>query len=95
MQQALYACGRPAPRYADQQAALGAPVDRADARRGDLVVWLHPGEAPWRCHSAFLLDGREVLHATGRHGRVVIEPLAEAEARYAAEGFSAPVFRRL
>lgn len=95
VQQALYACGRPAPRYADQQAALGAPVDRADARRGDLVVWLHPGEAPWRGHSAFLLDGREVLHATGRHGRVIIEPLAEAEARYAAEGFSAPVFRRL
>jgi cell wall-associated NlpC family hydrolase len=95
VQQALYACGRPAPRYADQQAALGAPVDRADARRGDLVVWLHPGEAPWRGHSAFLLDGREVLHATGRHGRVVIHRGAAAAPRYAAEGFSAPVFRRL
>ena len=95
VQQALYACGRPAPRYPDQQAELGEPVDRAAARRGDLVVWLHPGEAPWNGHSAFLMDGRQVLHATAWHGKVVVEPLSEAEARYAAEGFSAPLFRRL
>jgi cell wall-associated NlpC family hydrolase len=95
VQQALYACGRPAPRYADQQAELGEPVSRADARRGDLVVWLHAGEGPWNGHSAFLLEGGRVLHATGRHGAVVVEPLAEAEARYAADGFSPPLFRRL
>lgn len=95
VQQALYACGRPAPRYADQQAELGESVDRADARRGDLVIWLHAGEGPWNGHSAFLIDGERVLHASGAHGAVVVEALAEAEARYAADGFSAPLFRRL
>ncbi|SFS89784.1 C40 family peptidase [Brevundimonas viscosa] len=95
VQQALYACGRAAPRYADQQAELGEAVDRDDAHRGDLVVWLHPGAGPWNGHSAFLLDGRRVLHASGAHGAVVVEPLAEAEARYAADGFSPPRFRRL
>jgi cell wall-associated NlpC family hydrolase len=95
VQQALYACGRAAPRYADQQAELGHAVTRADARRGDLIVWPHPGIGPWNGHSAFLLDGERVLHATGHHGAVVIEPLAEAEARYAADGFGPPLFRRL
>lgn len=95
VQQALYACGRAAPRYSDQQAELGRAVSRAEARRGDLVVWPHPGMGPWNGHSAFLLDGGCVLHATGHHGAVVIEALAEAEARYAADGFQAPVFRRL
>ncbi|GAA0630180.1 NlpC/P60 family protein [Brevundimonas kwangchunensis] len=95
VQQALYACGRAGPRYADEQAELGRAVSRADARRGDLVVWLHPGQGPWNGHSAFLLDGDRVLHATGHHGAVAVEPLAEALARYAADGFEAPVFRRL
>ena len=95
VQQALYACGRAAPRYPDQQAELGAAVARAHARRGDLVVWLHDDLGPWNGHSAILLDADRVLHATGHHGAVVIEPLAEAEARYAADGFIAPVFRRL
>ncbi len=95
VQQALYACGRAAPRYSDQQAALGRGVSRAEARRGDLVVWPHPGMGPWNGHSAFMLDDGRVLHATGHHGAVVVEGLAEAEARYAADGFQAPVFRRL
>jgi hypothetical protein len=94
VQQALYACGRAAPRYADQQAELGRAVDRSEARRGDLVVWLKPGLGPWNGHSAFLLEDGRVLHATGHHGAVVVEPLAQAEARYAADGFQAPVFRR-
>ena len=95
VQQALYACGRAAPRYADQQAELGRAVAREDARRGDLVVWPHADLGPWNGHSAFLLDDGRVLHATGHHGAVVIEALAEAEARYAADGFEGPVFRRL
>lgn len=95
IQQALYACGRAAPRYADQQAELGHGVDAASARRGDLVIWLKSDETPWRGHSAFLLDTGNVLHATGQHGAVVIEPLAEATARYAADGFVAPIYRRL
>lgn len=95
VQQALYACGRAAPRYPDQQAELGADVARADIRRGDLVIWPHDDMGPWNGHSAILIDADRVLHATGHHGAVVIEPLAEAEARYAADGFKAPVFRRL
>lgn len=95
VQQALYACGHAAPRYPDQQVDLGAAVARAQARRGDLVIWLHDDMGPWNGHSAILLDADRVLHATGHHGAVVIEALAEAEARYAAEGFKAPVFRRL
>ena len=95
VQQALYACGRAAPRYADQQAELGRGVPADEARRGDLVIWLKADEGPWRGHSAFLLDGGRVLHATGRHGAVVVEALSEALTRYAADGFEVPVFRRL
>ena len=96
VQQALYACGLAGPRHADQQAELGEAVTRADLRRGDLVVWLcGPGDHSWTGHSALALDGETLIHATGHHGAVVTEPLAEAEARYAADGFQAPVFRRL
>ena len=96
IQQALYACGLAGPRYADQQAQLGQAVGRADARRGDLVVWLaEPGDHSWTGHSAFMLDSDRVIHATGHHGAVVIESFAEADARYRADGFDAPVFRRL
>jgi cell wall-associated NlpC family hydrolase len=96
VQQALYACGRAGPRHADQQAGLGHAVDREQARRGDLVVWLvEPGDHSWTGHSAFMVDADRVIHATGHHGAVVIETFAEAEARYRADGFHAPVFRRL
>jgi cell wall-associated NlpC family hydrolase len=96
IQQALYACGLAGPRYADQQAELGHAVDRKDARRGDLVIWLSPpGDHSWTGHSAFMLDADQVLHATGHHGAVVIESFAEADARYRADGLHAPVFRRL
>lgn len=95
VQQALYACGRAVPRYPDQQARLGRSVDREHLQRGDLVVWLHSGEAPWHGHSALLLNRSSVLHASGRHGAVVVEPLAQVEARYLAEGFLPAQFRRL
>ena len=96
VQQALYACGLPGPRHSDLQAELGHAVDRADLRRGDLVVWLSaPGEQRWTGHSALALDGERVIHATGHHGAVVVEGLAEADARYRADDFAAPVFRRL
>ncbi len=96
IQQALYACGLAGPRHADQQAELGDAVDRADARRGDVVVWLaRSGDHSWTGHSAFMLDADRVIHATGHHGAVVIESFAEADARYRADGFHAPVFRRL
>ncbi|HYD26900.1 NlpC/P60 family protein [Brevundimonas sp.] len=96
VQQALYACGLAGPRYSDQQAELGRAVAREEARRGDLVVWLaEPGDHSWTGHSAFMLDADRVLHATGHHGAVVIETFAEADARYRADGFHVPVFRRL
>lgn len=96
VQQALYACGLSGPRFADQQASLGQGVGRNEARRGDLVVWPHAtGDQAWTGHSALMLDAQRVIHATGHHGSVVIEDLAEAEARYRADGFEAPLFRRL
>jgi hypothetical protein len=95
VQQALYACGRAAPRYADQQAELGAPVPLSEARRGDLVVWLSPGEGPWNGHAALMLDPDRVLHATGHHGAVVIEAFAEADARHRGPDGAEPVIRRL
>ena len=96
VQQALYACGRAGPRHADQQAELGRGVSRTETVRGDLVVWLHGAGGPgWTGHSAFMLDGDRVVHASGDRGGVVIEGFAEADARYRAEGFGAPVFRRL
>jgi len=96
VQQCLYACGLAGPRYADQQAELGDSIARDQLRRGDLVIWLHStGGDNWTGHSALALDAANIIHATGHHGAVVIEPLVEAEARYAADGFEAPVFRRL
>ncbi len=95
VQQALYACGLAAPRRSDEQATLGEAVSRDQARRGDIVVWLHPGYHSWTGHSAFMVDETRVIHATGFHGAVVIEDYAEADARYLADGFEAAVFRRL
>jgi len=95
VQQALYACGRAAPRYADQQAELGVAVPVAEAQRGDLIVWLKPDLAPWNGHSGLMLDGDHVLHATGHHGAVVIEALAEANARHRGIDGMDPVIRRL
>lgn len=96
VQQALYACGLAGPRYADQQAELGRGVSRAEAARGDLVIWLHgTGGAGWTGHSGFILDADRVLHASSDRGGVVIETFAEVDACYRADGFDAPVFRRL
>ena len=48
VQQSLYACGRSCPRDADQQAALGREIGRAELARGDLVCW--------RGHIGLMLD---------------------------------------
>ena len=95
VQQALYACGRAAPRYADQLAELGRVVAAGQAQRGDLVIWLDPGAGPWNGHAGFILDGDRVLHAVGRLGGVAIEPFAEADARHRVAGSAGPVIRRL
>ena len=95
VQQALYACGRAAPRYADQQAELGVGVPVADAQRGDLVIWLSEDLAPWNGHAGIMLGPDRVLHATGHHGQVVIEAFAEANARHRGTDGADPVIRRL
>ncbi|HEX8470823.1 MAG TPA: NlpC/P60 family protein [Brevundimonas sp.] len=96
VQQALYACGLAGPRRSDEQAELGVAVTRSELQRGDLVIWLHADTGQsWTGHSALALDAEHLIHATGHAGRVVVEDLAEAEARYVADGFSPPVFRRL
>ena len=89
VQQALYACGRAAPRDSDQQAALGRPVDPdAGLERGDLVFW--------RGHVAMMLDGATLIHANAFHMAVTAEPLAEAVGRIAEGGGGSPTgFRRL
>jgi len=42
-----------------------------------------------------MVDADQVIHATGARGGVVIETLAEVEARLTGEGFASAVFRRL
>ena len=42
-----------------------------------------------------MIDGERLIHSTGSRGGVVIETLAEVEARFVADGFAPAVFRRL
>lgn len=95
VQQALLACGLPGPRRSDEQAGLGRAVTRAEVARGDLVIWLSAAEGDWTGHSALMVDAERVIHATGARGGVVIETLAEVEARLSADGFAAAIFRRV
>lgn len=100
VQQALLACGLPGPRRSDGQAELGRAVDANGLKRGDIVVWRAPNQDAghdhdWTGHSALMVDGERLIHATGSKGGVVIETLAEVEARLIAEGFASAIFRRL
>lgn len=83
VQQALFACGRACPRDSDQQEHLGASVDPADLRRGDLVFWTG--------HVAMMLDEMRIVHANGFHMAVAVEPLAGAIARIEASGGGPPI----
>jgi hypothetical protein len=95
VQQALLACGLPGPRRSDAQAELGRAVSAEAPARGDLVIWRAPdGDHDWTGHSALMIDAERLIHATGGKG-VLIEPLAEVEARLTAEGFATAIFRRL
>ncbi len=89
VQQALYACGRFAPRDSDMQARLGAAVEGADhLARNDLVFW--------RGHVGLMLDADRLIHANAHHMAVAVEPVAEAVARIAAAGGGDPTaLRRL
>jgi cell wall-associated NlpC family hydrolase len=75
IQTALMATGISAPRDTDMmEAALGAPVDRAE-KRGDLIFW--------KGHMGVMLDDTRLLHANAFHMAVAVEPLADAVARIA------------
>lgn len=69
-----------------QEAHLGAPVS-PPYRRGDLVFW--------NGHVGIMLDADRLLHASGFHMRVVIEPLADAVARIAPTDGPVRVVKRL
>lgn len=79
VQLSLMATGRTAPRDTDLQAqALGEPVGgglAGERRRGDLVFW--------KGHVAILVDSDRIVHASGHHMAVVVEPLVEAVDRIA------------
>lgn len=69
--------GRLVPRDAHEQEAAAEPLEEAQLRTGDLVLFGPPERAD---HVAFWLGEGRILHATGREGvnRVVEEPLANA-----------------
>lgn len=74
VQLSLAATGRTAPRDSDlQERMLGEPLQGGIGGapgRGDLIFW--------KGHVAICMDGEYVIHASGRHMAVVIEPLTEA-----------------
>lgn len=76
-----------APRDADQQLlALGRLVDATTPpARGDLIFF--PG------HVGIMVDDTDMVHATGFHGRVVVEPLDIVSARI-AERFAQSILAR-
>lgn len=79
VQVARRACGLPCPPDSDLQSAMtGAPVDPGCELPGDLVFW--------KGHVAMVSAPGMIIHANAWHMAVVEEPLAEAEARIAANG---------
>ena len=91
VQVSLMMAGEAAPRDTDlQEKLLGHPVpggSEARLRRGDLVFW--------KGHVGILVDAEHMVHASGHHMAVVVEPLAEAVARIAKTGGKATSVRRL
>jgi hypothetical protein len=91
VQLALQAAGQSSPRDTDvQEHALGRPVEggaNAALRRGDLVFW--------KGHVGIMVDEARMLHASGHHMTVAIEPLRQAVERIAAAGIPVSSVRRL
>ncbi len=91
VQLSLMAAGQAAPRDTDmQEAMLGAAVDggvEAPLRRGDLVFW--------KGHVGIMVDAARLIHASGWHMTVIVEPLAEAVARIRPRGGPVTSVRRL
>jgi cell wall-associated NlpC family hydrolase len=91
VQLSLAACGRPAPRDTDlQEKMLGETVAggiTGNLARGDLVFW--------RDHVGILVDRQRLVHASGFHMKVVVEPLAGAIGRIARAHGAPTSVRRL
>ena len=91
VQLSLNAVGWPAPRDSDmQEQGLGqllAASDRKTLRRGDLIFW--------QGHVGIMADAETLLHASGYHMMVAIEPLAQTMTRYEAAGKPVTAVRRL
>lgn len=90
VQIAMEAAGVACPRDADMQAAeQGRPVDLQGETliRGDLVFW--------DGHVGIMASSTDLVHASAHHMAVVVEPLAQAEARIAATGSPMIGVRRL
>jgi cell wall-associated NlpC family hydrolase len=69
---------------------VGVPVEggyQASLKRGDLIFW--------RGHVGILLDRTRIVHASGHHMTVVIEPVAEAIGRIARKHGSPTSVRRV
>jgi cell wall-associated NlpC family hydrolase len=85
VQVARQAGGFDCPRDSDMQEAAPARAPSA-LRRGDLIFW--------RGHVGIMTSPTRLLHANAHHMAVVVEPLAEAEARIEAHGGGRPTARR-
>ena len=92
VQVACRACGIPAPRDTDMQAAsLGRalPLDRGmpPLERGDFLFW--------KGHVGIMRDAATLIHANAHDMAVRIEPLADAIARLARANLSVSNVRRI
>jgi cell wall-associated NlpC family hydrolase len=91
VQVALAESGHPVPRDTDlQEAMIGGDVAGGidgDLARGDLVFW--------RGHVGILADRQRLIHTSGFHMKVVIEPLAEAVERIARDSGMPTSVRRV
>jgi cell wall-associated NlpC family hydrolase len=91
IQLSLMIAGHAAPRDTDMQRdAIGTLVVggiTAPLRRGDLVYW--------QGHAGILVDAERLLHASGYHMTVVIEPFATAAQRIAVSSGQPLCVRRL
>jgi cell wall-associated NlpC family hydrolase len=77
--------GRLVPRDADQQEEAGAPVQKDELRRGDLITY---GDGDRTMHIAFWLGGGRILHSTDRDGvNGVLEEPEPADLRVRRQRF--------
>ncbi len=69
------------PRTAKEQFSVGAPLFRGELRPGDRVFF--SGSDGQVNHVGIYVGNGKFIHASGRHGRVVISKLSEYEDTYA------------